>query len=64
MSMFSVDGGWSAWSNWSPCQHATGISGAESSDQCQCSVRSCDNPAPARGGKPCLGLTVRVSFLN
>ncbi|XP_066909269.1 semaphorin 5c [Halyomorpha halys] len=50
-----VDGGWSAWSAWAPCEMS------ESGDNCLCATRTCDNPAPSRGGAPCTGLSVRVA---
>ncbi|NXX50079.1 CO8A protein, partial [Tricholaema leucomelas] len=40
----AIDGHWSCWAPWSPCQAGT----ARRS-------RHCDNPAPQGGGKPCLG---------
>ncbi|KAM4896364.1 complement component C8 alpha chain [Sylvia borin] len=39
-----VDGRWSCWSGWSPCQAGTSRRS-----------RHCSNPAPQRGGKPCAG---------
>ena len=43
--MFSVNGGWGAWTSWATCER-----------NCQKTrVRSCDNPAPANGGQNCAG---------
>jgi C1A family cysteine protease len=39
-----VDGGWSPWSDWSECQGGF-----------QYRERTCTNPAPSDGGKPCTG---------
>ncbi|XP_065529322.1 complement component C8 alpha chain isoform X1 [Lathamus discolor] len=39
-----MDGRWSCWSDWSPCQSGT----ARRS-------RHCNNPAPQHGGEPCMG---------
>ncbi|BET01798.1 Sema [Nesidiocoris tenuis] len=49
-----VDGGWSAWGPYAPCQQASG-------DGCLCSMRSCNNPAPSVGGAPCTGTSIRVA---
>lgn len=50
-----VDGGWSAWSAWAPCEMS------DSGDSCLCATRTCDNPAPSRGGSPCAGSSTRVA---
>ena len=39
-----VDGGWSAWSDWSKCDASV-----------QNHTRTCTNPSPANGGKDCAG---------
>nr|XP_044988574.1 complement component C7 isoform X1 [Jaculus jaculus] len=41
-----VDGGWSCWSSWGPC-----VQGKKTRS------RECNNPAPSRGGKSCVGET-------
>ena len=46
-STFSVDGGWSDWSEWTPC--------SESCGGIQERSRSCTSPEPSFGGKPCEG---------
>ncbi|XP_046600130.1 semaphorin-5B isoform X1 [Neodiprion lecontei] len=68
-----VDGGWSSWSAWAPCQHGTAVQmphshhghnyedTRESTDMCQCQTRECNNPPPKHGGAGCVGTKVRVS---
>ncbi|XP_059154883.1 uncharacterized protein LOC131940263 [Physella acuta] len=46
LSVCPVVGGFGAWGVWSPCSRSCG--GGVSTRQ-----RSCDNPAPSLGGKPC-----------
>lgn len=46
--MLSVDGGWGAWSEWSPC-----VKTCDGEEVFR--TRVCDNPPPARGGKGCQG---------
>lgn len=45
---FTVDGAWSDWSQWSQCSNTCGP-GQETR------TRTCTNPAPEHGGKPCPG---------
>ncbi|XP_044004864.1 semaphorin-5A isoform X2 [Aphidius gifuensis] len=70
-----VDGGWSAWSTWAPCQHGTGeiangygrshsrqnSDNTEDFDTCQCQTRVCNNPPPENGGSTCTGPKIKVS---
>ena len=46
-----VHGRWSAWSKWSKCSVTCGGGYRQM-------TRSCDNPAPRNGGRPCRGKTV------
>lgn len=52
----SVDGGWSPWSDWSPCQQSG------SKDKCLCRHRECNAPEPERGGVDCEGLKTQVGL--
>jgi semaphorin 5 len=54
-----IDGGWSSWSAWFPCVHRTAPD-ADSSDNCLCQTRECNNPAPKNGGVPCSGGSIAV----
>ena len=42
----SADGGWSDWTSWTDCIQSTNL---------QTRRRTCNNPSPACGGKPCSG---------
>ncbi|KAK9890435.1 hypothetical protein WA026_010522 [Henosepilachna vigintioctopunctata] len=53
-----VDGGWSSWSSWAPCYQKGTI---DSSDTCLCQQRFCNNPSPANGGEPCVGISISVT---
>lgn len=46
-----VDGGWSRWSAWSVC----------GSDCTHTRRRSCDEPPPSHGGRPCQGRDINVA---
>ena len=50
---FSVDGNWSAWSEWAPCSKTCG-------GGLQKRLRNCSNPTPANGGKPCEGAVMET----
>lgn len=54
----SVSGGWSAWSTWASCSHATYN---DTTDECLCSTRRCDNPSPSHGGDSCSGPAIKVA---
>ena len=43
-----VDGGWSDWTQWTPCDAHCGAGSRQRS-------RVCNNPPPANGGKDCIG---------
>ncbi|XP_033127296.1 properdin-like [Anneissia japonica] len=45
----AVDGGWTRWKKWSKCSVTCGKG-------TQYRLRSCSNPAPSNGGRPCVGL--------
>jgi len=51
---FEVDGAWSRWDNWGPCDVTCG-SGTKSR------ARFCDNPAPINGGDMCVGTSTETS---
>ncbi|XP_065574242.1 netrin receptor UNC5C-like isoform X2 [Artemia franciscana] len=49
-----VNGGWSSWSMWSDCTPLQGTCGIGTKKK----GRTCTNPAPLNGGKPCPGLGI------
>ncbi|XP_030755093.1 netrin receptor UNC5C [Sitophilus oryzae] len=51
-----VNGGWSAWSQWTDCRCPGDILGAG-----KMSTRTCNNPPPSNGGQPCHGSNVKKS---
>lgn len=59
---FSVDGGWSSWSDWFPCdqKNSSDFYSVER-DQCLCRTRQCNNPAPKNGGSSCTGVSITVT---
>nr|XP_061790885.1 hemicentin-1-like [Nerophis lumbriciformis] len=48
-----VDGKWSEWSSWEECSRTCGHGN-------RTRVRTCSNPTPQHGGRPCEGRTVEV----
>ncbi|XP_071825837.1 semaphorin-5A-like isoform X2 [Apostichopus japonicus] len=50
-----VDGGFSDWSEWLPCDDPSGVLSS-----CTCRTRECTNPAPKCGGDTCQGERVQV----
>lgn len=57
ISTTSIDGGFSAWSNWFQCQQHMDERSVDMSnhDSCLCRTRTCNNPIPKNGGLPCKG---------
>ncbi|XP_022085366.1 hemicentin-1-like isoform X2 [Acanthaster planci] len=51
------NGNWSPWSAWSPCSQTCG-------DSESIREHTCDNPAPANGGLPCVGPRTQVRKCN
>lgn len=47
-----VNGGWSAWGQWTQCRCSGRVSG-------QRRTRSCTEPHPLHGGAPCQGQSVQ-----
>ena len=46
--IITVDGGWSDYSEWTPCSASCGGGSQER-------TRECDNPQPENGGQACTG---------
>ena len=49
----SVNGGWSTWGAWTGCSTTCGTGS-------RTRVRSCNNPSPSNGGRPCVGSSVQT----
>src|SRR6218665_3241422 len=56
--VFSVDGGWGSWTEWSTCGTTCGAA------RKQVRHRPCDNPAPSAGGKMCQGSMIDWRHCN
>jgi hypothetical protein len=52
-----LDGGWGEWKQWGQCSRSCG-------GGVQKSLRDCDNPTPANGGKYCVGQRERYRPCN
>uniref|UniRef100_A0A182Q292 Cell adhesion molecule n=1 Tax=Anopheles farauti TaxID=69004 RepID=A0A182Q292_9DIPT len=48
-----IDGGWTAWSGWTECTEPCGFGRS-------LRLRSCSNPAPRHGGRPCEGVESEI----
>ena len=55
---FSVDGGFTEWSEWSTCSQ---VGGEPAAGDCLCRSRTCTNPKPIYGGAKCDGPNVEVA---
>ncbi|KAL8608030.1 hypothetical protein ACOMHN_023846 [Nucella lapillus] len=55
---YPEDGKWALWSDWSRCRQ---VGGDPMVEHCQCRSRSCDNPKPTNGGRPCVGPAIEVA---
>lgn len=53
----AVDGGWSEWSEWTPCSRTCGAGISRK-------IRECDHPEPSRGGQYCVGERERYRLCN
>ncbi|XP_023224670.1 semaphorin-5A-like [Centruroides sculpturatus] len=53
-----VDGNWGPWSAWYECAQ---VGSNSPGDMCFCQQRSCNNPSPSNGGKPCTGIKFQVT---
>ncbi|GFY71650.1 a disintegrin and metalloproteinase with thrombospondin motifs adt-1 [Trichonephila inaurata madagascariensis] len=55
-----IDGGWSAWSSYSPCTSDCVARGSAPAVGIMVATRRCDNPRPQNGGRFCVGKDRRV----
>ncbi|KPM09935.1 Thrombospondin repeats protein [Sarcoptes scabiei] len=64
--IISVNGEWSNWGDWSPCQLNSNL--IEQGIQCgigtQKRIRHCNNPSPVNNGEFCHGESIQVSECN
>ncbi|XP_046911754.2 uncharacterized protein LOC124492796 isoform X2 [Dermatophagoides farinae] len=60
---FALNGEWSNWGSWSPCQLAPGLTaqGLKCGIGTQKRVRHCSNPTPVNNGQFCPGESVQVT---
>ena len=52
-----INGGWTGWTSWFPCSASCG-------GGIQISSRYCTKPYPSRGGKHCVGPSVKKQICN
>jgi hypothetical protein len=60
----SIDGGWTDWSQFSPCASECVTRLNQSPKGVMISTRKCENPMPYNGGKECDGNDKRVKLCD